>query len=277
MYLFKRDYKQAQEIYNRAFKTDNKIYQLRARFYQAIALQLQGKFQQTIDALYEILKPYKPDNYKDESYPVDIHRIVAFTYQAIGKTDMAIKEIEKFMNISRFYNPEDVVNDRFYYIQFLAENGQLARAEEILASLKKDIIDNKLPMCGYNYGRGALEFAQKNYDSAAVYFKKLYDLNSMFPFGFMYAKSLTMAGKYEEAIEEFEKLLKIYDINWRLCLGNMSNELHYYLGLAYENTGQYDIAVKHYKIFLDILKNADPGIELIEDAKKRISKIAGQV
>ncbi|MCP4703524.1 MAG: hypothetical protein GY865_02855 [candidate division Zixibacteria bacterium] len=277
MYLFKRDYERATEIYNKVFETGDKVYQFRARFFKAIIFQFQGKFQQTINAFNKIMEPYNSNNYKDKNYPVDIHRMAAHTYHAMGRIDKAIEEIEKFMSINKFNAPEDVVNERYFYIQFLAENGQMSKAEEVLAHLKDDIEKNNIPMCTYYYGSGAMEFVKENYDSSAVYFKKLYDLNSMFPFGFMYAKSLTMSGKYEDAIREFEKLLKIYDTNWRLYIGSWNNEIHYYLGLAYENFGQYEMAVKHYNIFLKILENADTDIELLDDAKKRLNKISGQV
>ncbi|MCP4631846.1 MAG: tetratricopeptide repeat protein, partial [candidate division Zixibacteria bacterium] len=280
MFLYKRDYRQAVEIYDSLYETGDEVYQFRALFFQAITLQLQGKFLQTINEFHKILEPYNSDNYRDISYPVDIHRISAFTYQTMGKIELALEEFDKYIRIRRFHVHEDAIIERHFYIQLLAENDQISKAEEILVDLKNDIIKNNYPMCSYYYGAGALEFAKENYDSAAVCFKKtedIYSIKPVFPFAFMYAKSLTMAGRYDEAIEEFEKLLNIYDIDWRLYIGNWSNEIHYYLGMAYENIGQYKEAVKHYNIFLDILKNADTDIELLIDAKKRLSKISSQV
>jgi len=50
---------------------------------------------------------------------------------------------------------------------------------------------------------------------------------------------------------------------------------HYLLGTAYEESGWTSKAVEQYQQFLDILKDADPGIEVIEDAKRRLGQLRG--
>lgn len=125
----------------------------------------------------------------------------------------------------------------------------------------------------YHQGFTTDELVKENYDSAAIYFRKVYDISQTFPFAFMYAKASTLAGRNEDAIEEFEKWLNIYDVEWRLIIGNWSNEMHYYLGMAYENTGQYENAIRQYKTYADILKNADERLDSVEDAKQRLAKL----
>jgi len=43
------------------------------------------------------------------------------------------------------------------------------------------------------------------------------------------------------------------------------------LGKIYEQEGQKDKAIEHYEKFLDLWKNADPGIAEVEDANKRLA------
>jgi hypothetical protein len=45
------------------------------------------------------------------------------------------------------------------------------------------------------------------------------------------------------------------------------------MGLAYAESGWTDRAVKQYQTFLDIWKDADPGIEEIDDARERLSSL----
>lgn len=86
----------------------------------------------------------------------------------------------------------------------------------------------------------------------------------------MLAKAYYLAERYGEAIAEFEKIQKKYNAR-RVLFGVLSVKTHYYLGLAYEKTDHYDLAVKQYKTFLDIWKNADEGLESVEDAKNRLA------
>ncbi len=48
---------------------------------------------------------------------------------------------------------------------------------------------------------------------------------------------------------------------------------HYQLGKAYEASGWNDKAIEQYKTFLDIWKNADEGLESVEDAKARLARL----
>jgi hypothetical protein len=45
------------------------------------------------------------------------------------------------------------------------------------------------------------------------------------------------------------------------------------LGLAYENSGWNKKAIEKYQEFLDIWKDADPGIPEVQDAKERLQKL----
>ncbi len=43
------------------------------------------------------------------------------------------------------------------------------------------------------------------------------------------------------------------------------------LGKIYEQKGWKGKAIEHYEKFLDLWKDADPGISEVEDAKKRVA------
>jgi len=48
---------------------------------------------------------------------------------------------------------------------------------------------------------------------------------------------------------------------------------HYLLGLAYEKSGWNQKAIEKYEEFLDIWKDADPGLREVDDAKARLARL----
>ncbi len=48
------------------------------------------------------------------------------------------------------------------------------------------------------------------------------------------------------------------------------------LGKIHEDQGNRDKAIEHYEKFLDLWKDADPGIREVEDGKKRLAALRNQ-
>jgi cytochrome c-type biogenesis protein CcmH/NrfG len=48
---------------------------------------------------------------------------------------------------------------------------------------------------------------------------------------------------------------------------------YYVLGLAYEESGWDTKAMEQYETFLDLWKDADPGIAQIDDARQRLARL----
>jgi serine/threonine protein kinase len=57
----------------------------------------------------------------------------------------------------------------------------------------------------------------------------------------------------------------------KVWFGDLWAKSHYRLGEIYEKLGNRERAIEHYEKFLDIWKDADPGIAELEDAKKRLA------
>ena len=71
----------------------------------------------------------------------------------------------------------------------------------------------------------------------------------------------------------FEKELSIYDSDWQICIPDWRIKMHYYLGLAYEQSRWYDKARREYEQFLDRWKDTDQGIPDVDDAKARVERL----
>jgi tetratricopeptide (TPR) repeat protein len=59
----------------------------------------------------------------------------------------------------------------------------------------------------------------------------------------------------------------------RLYFGDIYVKSFYKLGKIYEQKGWAGKAIEHYEKFLDLWKDADPGLAEVEDAKKRLSSL----
>ena len=78
-------------------------------------------------------------------------------------------------------------------------------------------------------------------------------------------------GDIEEAKREYEKITKL--TTGRLWDGNIYAKSFYMLGKIHEREGEKEMAIENYEKFLEVWKDADPGLSEVEDAKKRLEEL----
>ena len=78
-------------------------------------------------------------------------------------------------------------------------------------------------------------------------------------------------GGIEKAQAEFEKITS--GLVNRYSHGDIYARSFHELGKIYEQKGWNGKAIEQYEKFLGLWKNADPGIEEVEDAKKRLNAL----
>ncbi|MCK4427123.1 MAG: tetratricopeptide repeat protein, partial [candidate division Zixibacteria bacterium] len=201
-------------------------------------------------------------------------------YKEKKNLNLALKELEKCMEISHRSYPEDVgLLWSGYYVQLLAENDDFERAEEVAFALKKDF-EEKDPsqMYSYWYAVGCIELARGNFEASVKHLAKAAERQTIRKFTtylrthFMLARAYQESDRLGEAVSEFEKVVSNYR-GGRLMWAIWAVKTHYYLGLAYEKSGWNKKAIEQYEEFLEIWKDADPGIPEVEDAKERLGKL----
>jgi len=78
-----------------------------------------------------------------------------------------------------------------------------------------------------------------------------------------------LSGQLEKAKAAYERVISL--TTGRIRYGDIYAKSFYMLGKIYEQQGNKTNAIEHYEKFLDLWKDADPGIDEVDDAMKKLS------
>lgn len=164
------------------------------------------------------------------------------------------------------------------YIQMNAMDESLKAADELKALIRKS--GNPKLMNLYHHLTGMIELKQKSFNRAIECFKEALTLQSDDPLDKRadYVESLAIAyyasGNLDKAKAEYEWIVSASA--GRLDYGDSYARSLYALGKIYEQEEMKGKAIEHYEKFLELWKDADPGIEEVEDARKRLAGLKSQ-
>jgi tetratricopeptide (TPR) repeat protein len=150
-------------------------------------------------------------------------------------------------------------------------------AERVAAELKEMIEEelNKKLIRIYYHLVGRIELERMNYDRAIDFLKKAWSLlpagdGLQTSFRSSLAKAYYESGDLEKALEAYAGIISRPQSI--LESGDIYAKSFYMLGKIYEEQGESK-AIKHYEKFLDLWKDADPGIPEVEDARERLAEL----
>ncbi len=199
-------------------------------------------------------------------------------YLRSGNPEHALKECDEAWNIAE---KADYISGqrRALYNKGLAllEMKSMDEAQRAADDLKEMIergMNKKLMRFYYNL-IGWIELERENFSESIKYFKKAISLLSYGPLTKRadFIDSLALAyyksGDLEKAQEEYERIT--YLTTGRFYYGDIYAKSFYMLGKIYEQQGQKVKAIEHYEKFLDLWKDADPGIPEVKDARKKLT------
>ncbi|NOR22002.1 MAG: tetratricopeptide repeat protein, partial [Candidatus Aminicenantes bacterium] len=140
--------------------------------------------------------------------------------------------------------------------------------EMIEQAMNKKLIGN------YYALMGMIELEKNNYSKAIEFFKKgLPMLSATSSLHLPRADSTGLAyykaGDLENARREYERVISL--TTGRQSFGDLYAKSFYMLGIIYEQQDSRGKAKENYEIFLELWKNADPGIPEVDDARKRLA------
>ncbi len=153
----------------------------------------------------------------------------------------------------------------------------------IIADNLKNEVDNWLNpklMRRYYHLIGHIELERNKMADAIAYFKKAitllaYQNNPEGDGHSLFYGSLALAfyesKDYESAIKWYEQIFNL--TSGRIYDGEIYVKSFFMMGKIYEQKGNTSKAIENYKKFLDLWKDADPGIAEVEDAKLRLTAL----
>jgi tetratricopeptide (TPR) repeat protein len=272
MYLFKKEYAKAESCYQKLCSSSDKDTRSAGRSYLAYIPAYQGKLDDALQVLDDGIGADRMEQ-AEGVQNVNKHNLKARIYNEKKNLNLALKEIEKCLEIYRRISPDDKVGYRASYAYLLAENKDFTKAEEVAKALKKDYGEkDQTLMPDYWFVVGIIELAKGNLEASITNLEKAAKSSPDIGYHFILAKAYLQAGRLDEAVAELEKALSRYDDD-RVWATTMAVKAYYLLGLAYEKSGWNKKAIEKYEEFLDIWKDADPGIPEVQDAKERLAKL----
>ncbi len=275
MYLYKREYPKAEGYFQELFSIPEKFAHPWARICLAFIPLYEGKFEDALQVLDQSITADRMEQ-AEGIWTAYKHYLKTNVYETKGNLKKAEEECIKGIEIPSNDSTHQSYG-RSLYIKLLAGRGQITKAKKIAHSMKKGAKkEDPQQMIYYWEGIGFIERAQGNYNGALANFEKATKYGLDFHPHYTLGQAYLEVNRLAEAVAEFEKILSRY--SWdRLASGTLAVKAYYLLGLAYEKSGWNNKAIENYQEFLDIWKNADPGITEVEDAKQRLAILKKKV
>jgi tetratricopeptide (TPR) repeat protein/TolB-like protein/predicted Ser/Thr protein kinase len=208
------------------------------------------------------------------------HNAIAYSLWQSGRPEIAVDECDKAYAIDTgrldLANKRETLNLKgFAYLSMK----RIAEAENTAEKLKALIETglNKKAIRLYDHLMGAVELARDNTPKALEYLERAVQSLPYGPFEKdamlidTLAEAYFRAGDLKRAREQYEKIMSL--TTGRFSYGDLYARSFYHLGQIDEKIGDKAKARENYRKFLDLWKNADPGLPGVEDAKKRLAAL----
>ena len=290
IYHCKGDLVTAEKEYQKLLKEEEQVAHLGSRHRLGILYLLQGRFEESRNQVkqgFELAEKRGEIGWKSR-----FHLHLAYMFQKYGNPERAITECNDVWSIA----VDNWFDSLGYQVRALHFKGlvylrmkSINEAQHVAGELREFAEEglNKNHIRFYYHLMGMIELEKEKFSRAVEYFKKAISLLPSQWFDLpvlgrhdhaLFIDSLALAnykkGNLDKAREEYEKIIAL--TFGRLFYGDIYAKSFFMLGKIYEQQGNKAKAIEHYEKFLDLWKDADPGIAEVEDAKKRLAGLRSQ-
>ncbi len=276
IYLYMGDLKRAEGEYRKLLEKEEPVARSWGTERLGWMFRLEGRYKDSIAMAKMGIE--QAEELGEKSWVINRTLILAEMDVTLGRPEEALKKCESAWKTAveeeRLDYQRRAMNIKAHvYLEMKQTEEAQQTAEELKELIEQGINKNHIRLYYHLMGRIELE---KNNVAGAIAF-----LNKGLPFvlptselRLVYADSKGLAyyrsGNFENAQEEFE-CIDLFQA--RLEYGDIYAKSFYMLGKINEELGDKAKAIEHYEKFLDLWKDADPGIPEVDDAKKRLATL----
>jgi serine/threonine protein kinase/lipopolysaccharide biosynthesis regulator YciM len=278
--FFDDEFDKAEEDYKQVLQDEDPSIRLGGMFRLHAVYVHQGRYEKAESMIVQAVELIKKVG--EIWWGTPFYLSLAEIYSKKGNCEDALKECEKAwavaiqQEILGLQRPV-LFEKGIIHLKMNAVEKALQTADE-LKEFEEDEPNKKLIRYYYNL-MGRIEFERENYDKAIRYFEDALDLlpcqRSLNDDHAIFIDPLALtfyrAGDLEKAREAYERLAFL--TYGRFYHGDIYAKSFYMLGKICEQMGWKGKAIESYEKFLELWKDADPGIAEIEDAKKRVVEL----
>jgi serine/threonine protein kinase/Tfp pilus assembly protein PilF len=280
------DLQAAEEIYREVLESKELGYHLYTRIVLGTLHFLKGQYSEGVNQFDKAVD--LAEKLEDKWWEATCRTMLALAHLKTGNPKKALQEVETAWEAGV---EQESLNwqERALFVKGLALVGMNALTEaESTAEELREFIDqgmNTKKIRDYYQLKGKIELEKENFSLAITHFEEAKSLLqkefALGPFDCdqaLFAEPRALAyfrsGNLEKAKEEYIKIQSF--VTGRLYYGDIYVKSFYMLGKIEEQQGNTAKAVEHSEKFLDLWKDADPGIAEVEDAKTRLAKFKMQ-
>ncbi len=220
----------------------------------------------------------------DKSTEFNFLRYLASIYGKTGQAEKAWQTLEEAGRIAaetkNLTQRKSYVYDKAVLCQEMNKADESRKAAEELHRMILGSLNQK-EIRYYDYVMGNIELGQKNFSGAIEHYQKALPLlphqyatnNEHALFYDALASAHYQAGQLAAAQKGYDDIQCLTIA--RLYYGDIYAKSFYWLGRIHDQKGEFQIAKDYFLKFLDLWKDADPGLGEVEDAKKRLAGLKG--
>lgn len=276
-YLYQREYAKSEQYFHEFTHNQEPNFRSTGLTYLALIPMYQGRFERTLEVLDSVIS-IDEQMYDETVFEGDLlwkYFARIRIYIETGLFDRAETEIEKTLKLIKEGEKAYLFLDELMCILAFHEIGKNEKAGQASSRMLGRLPENEFRIKLSQFTAGISQFSQGDYENAYENLKALDQRYDSFMTSYIFGICALETGRLEEAILALDDRPIIFG-SMRFHWGIQAVKSYYYLGIAYERSNWPGKAIEMYEEFLDIWKNADPGIEEIEDARVRLQRLKNQ-